>query len=137
MRIALLGSLTALLALSPAFADEPMDVQVRLFYRAMQGESDSKIEPWIVMGVTQSSGEIAAPMTGWVKLTSDEERVYSANGCYLDGKVVEKDGKYRIKLDGCNGGQLKMRATLKPGERGVFKLNNADIVFVAVTTPSE
>ena len=131
-------AITILLMSSPsAIADEPADVQVRLFYRATDGESDSKIEPWIVMGVTKSSDEFALPMTGWVKLTSDEERVYSSNGCYIDGKVVEKDGKYRVRLDGCNGGQLKMRATLKPGERGVYKLNFTDDLFVAVTTPSE
>ena len=131
-------TIAILLILSPsAFADEPTDVQVRLLYRATEGKAESKIEPWIVMGVTKSSDEVALPMTGWVKLTSDEERVYSANGCYIDGKVVAKNGKYRVKLDGCNGGQLKMRATLKPGERGVYRLNFTDDLFVAVTTPSE
>ena len=131
-------AIAILLMLSPsAIADEPAGVQVRLFYRATEGESDSKIEPWIVMGVTKSSEEIAAPMTGWVKLTSEEARVYSANGCYLDGKVVEIGGLYRVKLDGCNGGQLKMRAKLKPGERGVFKLKFTNDMFVAVTTSKE
>jgi hypothetical protein len=137
MRIKCL-TVAILLMLSPsAFADEPTSVQVRLFYRATEGESDSKIEPWIVMGVTKSSDQIAAPMTGWVKLTASEERVYSANGCYIDGKVVEKGGLYRVKLDGCNGGQLKMRAKLKPGERGVFKLKFTTDMYVAVTIPKE
>ena len=137
MRVSCLVTVMFLMLSPSAFADEPTGVQVRLFRRATEGESDSKIEPWIVMGVTKSSDEIATPMTGWVKLTSSDARVYSANGCYLDGKVVEKGGLYRVKLDGCAGGELKMRAKLKPGERGVFKLKFTNDMFVAVTTSKE
>jgi len=137
MRLTFFGiaTLVILAFSSSVFADEPIGVQVRLVYRATEGKPESKVEQWIVMGVTKSSDEVAFPMTDWVKLTSSEERVYVANGCYIDGKVIEKGGQYRVKLDGCNGGQLKMRATLKPGERGVFKLKFTDDTFVAVTVP--
>lgn len=114
---------------------EPAGVQVRLVYSASEGKPEAKVEPWIVMTVTKSSEEVALPMTGWVSLKSSDDRIFMSNGCYIDGMVIEKNGKYEVDVSGCNGGELRMRATLKPGERGVFKLEGSGGVFVAVKAP--
>jgi len=113
-------------------ADEPAGVQVKLLVRAKDEGSEVPVEPWIVMGVTKSSDQIALPLTGWVTLTESDARVHSSNGFFVTGIVTKQGGKYEVTIDGCNGGPLYVKTKLTPGERGVFCLAEGSDLFVAL-----
>lgn len=122
-------------------ADNPAPVQAKVLDGSgLSIEQRADIELWISQAVAKSGSPLALPHTGWIVLTSDEQRLYASKqgGFIIDGKVTEKDGKYEVEINACAGGSLDKKVTLKPGERRVVKLTDnpaPNNVFIALKAP--
>jgi hypothetical protein len=122
-------------------ADNPAPVQAKILYGSgLSIDQRADIELWISQAVAKSGSPLALSHTGWIVLTSDEQRLYASKqgGFIIDGKVTEKDGKYEVEINGCEGVGFQQMATLTPGERRVVKLTDNPAphnVFVALEAP--
>lgn len=122
-------------------ADIPAQVQSKvLFGSGPRNERVADIDLWISQSVVKSGSPLALPSTDWIKLTGKDQRLYTSEqgGFIIDGKASERNGKYKVEINGCEGLPLKKTVTLNPGERRVIKLtDNAapNNVFIALEAP--
>lgn len=120
-------------------ADNSAQLQAKVVYgAAAEQQQRADIDLWISKAVAKCGSPVAQPQTGWIALTGESKRLHSGNGFYIDGKVTEKEGQYEVEIEGCNGGSLDQKATLKPGERRIVNLSGIpgpDNIFVALEAP--
>lgn len=127
----------AILAAALAADLAPAKVSVRVLYGTADESQKAEIEPWISKFVADAGSPIAAPYTGWITLTDDEQELYSSmmGGRIIKGKVAAKDDSLNVEINGFKIGALKRTITLKPGERQVLKLTEypaPNNVFIAL-----
>jgi len=129
----------ALLCLALLAADAPSAVRAKVLYGSgPHNEQAADIELWISQAMAKNGSPLAKSYTGWIALTGDEQSFYSANGFFIDGTVTERNGMYEVEINGCDGFPIQQTATLKPGERRVFKLTDnpaPNNVFIALEAP--
>lgn len=122
-------------------AENPAQVRARVvFGSGPRNEQVADIEPWIRRAAANSGSPLATPATGWLGIHVDEQRIYTSpqGGVFLGGQASLRDGKYKVRLDGCAGFRLQQTATLRPGERRLVKLIDdaePDNFFVALEAP--
>lgn len=134
------GILTVLFALFALFAlsatvfgteqESAPSVQARVVYGVAAGERQEEkpqkdaTEPWVRKALRRAGSPGAVPKTKWIELTAETKRLLTANGFYIEAKVVNRKGVYRVEIEGCDGFSLDQQATLKPGERKVIQLTD-------------
>ena len=134
-------STAALLCAVVFAADNPAQVQAKVLYGTNQRiEQRADIELWISRAVAKTGARLVLPHTGWVALTAKNQRIYTSKqgGFIIDGKATERNGKYEVEIDACDGFSLDQKVTLKPGERRVVKLTDnpaPNNVFIVLEAP--
>ena len=109
-----------LLCLAALAADDPSAVRVKVLHgTGPSDEQRSDIELWISQTVAKNGSPLAEPYTGWIALTGDEQRLFMG-WFFINGKASAGNGKYKVEINGCDGGPLQAKVTLKPGERRVI-----------------
>jgi len=128
----------ALLYLAVLAADAPSAVRAKVLYgTGLEDEQRADIELWISQAVAKNGSPLAKPYTGWIALTGDKQRLFMGE-FFINGKASDRNGKYRVEINGCDGGPLQAKVTLKPGERRVIYLTDdppPNNVFIALVAP--
>jgi hypothetical protein len=111
------------------------DRRLRVRARVVRGSGPQKekvadVEPWINK-VVKADYALVAPRTDWITVSAERTRLDYGNGYFLDGKVIEEKGEFKVKIEGCDGCPLIASAKMKPGERTVVRVSNGSL-FVAL-----
>ena len=72
--------------------DNPAPVQAKVLYGSgPRNERVADIDLWISQSVAKNGSPLALPHTGWIKLTSDDQRLYTSKqgGFIIAGKASE------------------------------------------------
>ena len=118
-------------------------VKVKVIYGTSDKSQQADIEPWISRAMAEAGSPLAATHADWIGLTSDLQRIHTSTegGIIVHGKVTQRNGKYDVTIDGCDGGPLEASVTLTPGQRRVVKLSDypepANIFIVLEAPVSE
>jgi hypothetical protein len=116
----------------------PLMVRVRVVDRSEpRKEKDAGIEPWIGEALVKAGHASVVPKSKWITLSAEEKKLESGNGHYIDGKVTQEKGEFKVEIEGCAGIRLHAAAKLKmqPGERTVLNLKASETktgTFIAV-----
>lgn len=133
----------ALLLCAALMAADPLtaSVTVKVLYGTGDNSQIAEIEPWISKAVADADSPVAAPYTGWIVLTGNEQELYSSmrGGRIIKVKAMAKGGGFEVEISGFKIGALKRTITLKSGERQVLKLTDYPApsnVFIALQAPA-
>ena len=102
----------------PTRFDRRLRVRARAVLGGPQEGKVADIEPWISK-VVKADHASAMPKSDWITLSAESRTLEQGNGHYIDGRVTEEKGEFKVEIEGCAGVRLEASAKLKPGEKTV------------------
>ncbi len=125
-----------------ATAAKLTEARLNVRVKVVIGEEKSKknadkIETWIRQGLTKSGHSFVRADSKWMMLNSDDTRLHTGPGLYIDGSVRKEHGSFLVEVNGCAGERLSAEAKLKmkAGDRTVVNVmggKQGTGIFIAI-----